>query len=59
MRSPYVEKVEFKLRCGEKALLREIQVRHPLANRITDRQQFPQRIDWDYYGTDSRNQPNG
>ena len=36
---------------GESALLREVTRRHPTVFRITDSQRFPQRIDWDFYGT--------
>jgi hypothetical protein len=36
---------------GESALVREVIARHPSVVRITDPQRFPQRIDWDFYGT--------
>lgn len=36
---------------GEAMLVREIMQRHPTAVRVTERQRYPQNIDWDYYGT--------
>jgi len=36
---------------GEEALAIAVKRRHPSVFRITDRQRFPQHIDWDFYGT--------
>jgi hypothetical protein len=41
----------FGAKLGESVLAREILTRHPSVIRITDPQRFPQRIDWDFYGT--------
>ena len=35
---------------GESALAREVFSRHPAIARVDVRSQFPQRIDWDFYG---------
>lgn len=35
---------------GESALAREIGRRHPTVTRINDKNHYPQRINWDFYG---------